>query len=244
MRVECVDVHITLGGRGDLAAQIYRQLLDAILDGRLRVGERLPASRVLAGAARGLTQHRGGRLRPPGRRGIPVRPGRRRHVHQRTDRRGAPRPAWPCRARPGPAHGRHSAASSVGGAAARRHRARGGAGVRLQRRRARPVAVPVRDLAASDRPRASASADRPADYSRARRPRGSARGDRPPLRRLPRRARQRRRRARHARRAAGTGPHWPGADRARQLRRGRGTRVPAGAASLPVTGCPGRRRPC
>ncbi len=44
-----MDVHITLGGRGDLAAQIYRQLLDAILDGRLRVGERLPASRVLAG---------------------------------------------------------------------------------------------------------------------------------------------------------------------------------------------------
>jgi GntR family transcriptional regulator / MocR family aminotransferase len=47
--VERVDVHITLGGRGDLAAQIYRQLLDAILDGRLRVGERLPPTRVLAG---------------------------------------------------------------------------------------------------------------------------------------------------------------------------------------------------
>ncbi len=47
--MECVDVHITLGGRGDLAAQIYRQLLDAILDGRLRVGERLPPTRVLAG---------------------------------------------------------------------------------------------------------------------------------------------------------------------------------------------------
>jgi GntR family transcriptional regulator/MocR family aminotransferase len=43
-----VDVHITLGDRGDLAAQIYRQLLGAILDGRLRPGERLPASRELA----------------------------------------------------------------------------------------------------------------------------------------------------------------------------------------------------
>jgi GntR family transcriptional regulator / MocR family aminotransferase len=44
-----VDFHITLGDRGDLAAQIYRQLLGAILDGRLRPGERLPATRELAG---------------------------------------------------------------------------------------------------------------------------------------------------------------------------------------------------
>jgi GntR family transcriptional regulator/MocR family aminotransferase len=43
-----MDVHITLGDRGDLAAQIYRQLLDAMLDGRLRAGERLPATRELA----------------------------------------------------------------------------------------------------------------------------------------------------------------------------------------------------
>ncbi|MEW9556483.1 PLP-dependent aminotransferase family protein [Nonomuraea sp. NPDC050783] len=44
-----MDVHITLGeGRGDLAAQVYRQLLDAILDGRLRSGERLPPTRELA----------------------------------------------------------------------------------------------------------------------------------------------------------------------------------------------------
>ena len=43
-----MDIHITLGDRGDLAARIYRQLLDAILDGRLRVGERLPPTRVLA----------------------------------------------------------------------------------------------------------------------------------------------------------------------------------------------------
>ncbi|MEU4235049.1 PLP-dependent aminotransferase family protein [Nonomuraea sp. NPDC026600] len=43
-----MDVHISLHGRGDLAAQVYRQLLDAILDGRLRSGERLPPTRELA----------------------------------------------------------------------------------------------------------------------------------------------------------------------------------------------------
>jgi GntR family transcriptional regulator / MocR family aminotransferase len=43
-----VDLHVSLEGRGDLTARIYRQLLDAILDGRLRAGERLPPSRELA----------------------------------------------------------------------------------------------------------------------------------------------------------------------------------------------------
>ncbi len=43
-----MDVHVTLEGRGDLAARIYRQLLDAVLDGRLRSGERLPPTRELA----------------------------------------------------------------------------------------------------------------------------------------------------------------------------------------------------
>ncbi|MEV4567140.1 PLP-dependent aminotransferase family protein [Nonomuraea sp. NPDC049419] len=43
-----MDVHISLDGRRDLAAQVYRQLLDAILDGRLRSGERLPPTRELA----------------------------------------------------------------------------------------------------------------------------------------------------------------------------------------------------
>ncbi|MEO3875713.1 PLP-dependent aminotransferase family protein [Nonomuraea sp. B12E4] len=43
-----MDVHISLRGRGDLAAQVYRQLLEAILDGRLRSGERLPPTRELA----------------------------------------------------------------------------------------------------------------------------------------------------------------------------------------------------
>jgi GntR family transcriptional regulator / MocR family aminotransferase len=43
-----MDVHVTLKGRGDLTARIYRQLFDAVLDGRLRPGERLPATRELA----------------------------------------------------------------------------------------------------------------------------------------------------------------------------------------------------
>ncbi|MFI7438878.1 MocR-like pyridoxine biosynthesis transcription factor PdxR [Nonomuraea indica] len=43
-----MDVHVTLSGRGELAAQVYRQLLEAILDGRLRPGERLPPTRELA----------------------------------------------------------------------------------------------------------------------------------------------------------------------------------------------------
>ncbi|MCK2214344.1 PLP-dependent aminotransferase family protein [Actinomadura sp. ATCC 31491] len=44
-----MDVHITLQeGRTNLAAQVYRQLLDAVLDGRLRSGERLPPTRELA----------------------------------------------------------------------------------------------------------------------------------------------------------------------------------------------------
>ncbi len=43
-----MDLHITLGPRGEHATRIYRQLLDAILDGRLREGTRLPATRTLA----------------------------------------------------------------------------------------------------------------------------------------------------------------------------------------------------
>jgi GntR family transcriptional regulator / MocR family aminotransferase len=43
-----VDVHVSLIGRRDLAGEIYRQLRAAILDGRLKGGEALPASRELA----------------------------------------------------------------------------------------------------------------------------------------------------------------------------------------------------
>ncbi|MET7393277.1 PLP-dependent aminotransferase family protein [Dactylosporangium sp. NPDC005572] len=43
-----MDLHISLEGRGDRTDRIYRQLRDAILDGRLRAGERVPPSRELA----------------------------------------------------------------------------------------------------------------------------------------------------------------------------------------------------
>ncbi|HTJ38945.1 MAG TPA: PLP-dependent aminotransferase family protein [Dactylosporangium sp.] len=43
-----MDLHISLEGRGDRTDRIYRQLRDAILDGRLRPGERVPPSRELA----------------------------------------------------------------------------------------------------------------------------------------------------------------------------------------------------
>ncbi|GAA3828319.1 PLP-dependent aminotransferase family protein [Sphaerisporangium flaviroseum] len=43
-----MEVHVSLAGPGDLATRIYRQLLDAVLDGRLRPGERLPSTRELA----------------------------------------------------------------------------------------------------------------------------------------------------------------------------------------------------
>jgi GntR family transcriptional regulator/MocR family aminotransferase len=43
-----VDFHVTLAGRGDLSARIYRQLHEAIIEGRLGPGEKLPPTRELA----------------------------------------------------------------------------------------------------------------------------------------------------------------------------------------------------
>ena len=43
-----MDFHISLAGRGDLTARIYRALRDGIRDGRLRPGDRLPPTRELA----------------------------------------------------------------------------------------------------------------------------------------------------------------------------------------------------
>jgi GntR family transcriptional regulator/MocR family aminotransferase len=45
-----MDLHISLIGRRGIAAQVYRQVRAAILDGRLRAGEALPATRGLARA--------------------------------------------------------------------------------------------------------------------------------------------------------------------------------------------------
>jgi GntR family transcriptional regulator / MocR family aminotransferase len=47
-----VTFHISLVGRTDLSGEIYRQIRQAILDGRLRPGERLPPTRELATALR------------------------------------------------------------------------------------------------------------------------------------------------------------------------------------------------
>src|SRR5881394_2716686 len=44
--------HVSLVGRTDLSGEIYRQIRQAILDGRLRAGERLSPTRELAGALR------------------------------------------------------------------------------------------------------------------------------------------------------------------------------------------------
>ncbi len=45
-----MDFHVSLAGRGDLSARIYRQLHEAIIDGLLAPGERLPPTRELAGS--------------------------------------------------------------------------------------------------------------------------------------------------------------------------------------------------
>lgn len=43
-----MDLQLSITGKRDLTQQIYRQLRERILDGRLKAGERLPASRELA----------------------------------------------------------------------------------------------------------------------------------------------------------------------------------------------------
>jgi GntR family transcriptional regulator/MocR family aminotransferase len=46
--IPSVDLHVSLVGRTDLSGEIYRQLRQAILDGRLRPRDRLPPTRELA----------------------------------------------------------------------------------------------------------------------------------------------------------------------------------------------------
>ena len=43
-----MDLHVSLDGDGDLTTRLYRGLRDAVRDGRLRSGERLPPTRELA----------------------------------------------------------------------------------------------------------------------------------------------------------------------------------------------------
>jgi GntR family transcriptional regulator/MocR family aminotransferase len=47
-RLAAVDIHVSLKGRGDLSVRIYRQLAEAMVDGRLRRGDRVPPTRELA----------------------------------------------------------------------------------------------------------------------------------------------------------------------------------------------------
>src|SRR5713226_1419553 len=46
--VNAMTMHISLVGRRNLSAEVYRQVRDAIINGMLRPGDRLPASRELA----------------------------------------------------------------------------------------------------------------------------------------------------------------------------------------------------
>jgi GntR family transcriptional regulator/MocR family aminotransferase len=43
-----VDLHLARTGTGDLATRLYRELREAVRDGRLRAGDRLPPTRELA----------------------------------------------------------------------------------------------------------------------------------------------------------------------------------------------------
>jgi GntR family transcriptional regulator/MocR family aminotransferase len=43
-----VDLHLSLPGTGDLATRLYRELREAVREGRLRAGDRLPPTRELA----------------------------------------------------------------------------------------------------------------------------------------------------------------------------------------------------
>src|SRR5690349_343204 len=43
-----MGLHVTVGKRGRFAKDVYRQLFDAVRDGRLRPGDQLPATRRLA----------------------------------------------------------------------------------------------------------------------------------------------------------------------------------------------------
>ena len=66
-----MDLHVDIGARGDRAARIYRELLEAILDGRLRAGRAAaadPGARPRLGVSRSTVAVG---LRPARRRGLP-----------------------------------------------------------------------------------------------------------------------------------------------------------------------------
>jgi GntR family transcriptional regulator/MocR family aminotransferase len=100
-----VEIHISLVGRRDLGGEIYRQLRHAILDGRLRPGDRLTPTRVLAkslGVSRTTTTTAYERLVAEGYVTTRVGAGtyvtdrlpRRRRRRRRVDSPVRPRPVW------------------------------------------------------------------------------------------------------------------------------------------------------
>ena len=195
------DVHVSLEGRRDLTGQIYRQLREAVLDGRLRRGELLPPSRELAGrlaVSRNTVTAAYDRLTAEG-----FISGR---VGAGTFVTAEPHPARrPGAVPPGPLRPRCRL-----GRDSRRTRTRRELALRLPHRDAGRAALPVPAVARPDRAGAAGERGRHGRVRGSGRPRRAARGDRPARRGRPRGARHGRRRPRHQRHAAGARSCWPG----------------------------------
>ena len=93
-----MDVHVSLKGRGDLSTRIYRQLFDAVLDGRFVLASSATDAGVGASPRR-VAEHRGGRLRATGCGGRRGRSYRRGYVRVRRSGGRGPRPTRPRRRR-------------------------------------------------------------------------------------------------------------------------------------------------
>ena len=215
-----MDLQLTLTGSTDLGSQIYRQLRDAVVDGRLRDGERLPATRELAhrlavsrntvaGAYDRLTAE--GFLAARVGAGTFVSAGAVRPRSRRSAPAGAiaPRPVW-----------RELETSTTSEEATPAYDFRIG----IPDGRLFPVQTWRRLL--NRQLRTSMLTD--ARYRAPGGPSGPARRDRPAPRGVPVGPRGGRRRPGHPRRAAGGRPGRPRPGRARRLRGGGGTGLPAG----------------
>ncbi len=151
-----MDIQITLAGRGDRSARIYRQLRDAVLDGRLRPGDRLPATRDLAGqlgVSRNTVAAAYDSLTAEG--FVAARVGDGTYVEAVAERRSAGRRQAP-RGREVAPSPRWQGLAAGGGPGLGVPRA--GATVRLRRRYAGSRAVPVAGLAACGVRRAAPAA--------------------------------------------------------------------------------------
>jgi hypothetical protein len=121
-----MDLHIDLGDGTGLTSSIYTGILDAVLDGRLRPGDRLPSTRQLSDRAGRRPQHRHRRLRAAHCRGVADLPRGRRHVRGDPATATGAIPERSCRRRGGRYAGvfrprePRATRTSVGGAARRR----------------------------------------------------------------------------------------------------------------------------